>query len=158
MRRAQDNGTIRILGEIWKDFEELAIRTLRFQDIRILRLDMKKAHNFRELNIWKDSLQLVKKVYMLSSELPKDEKFGLISQINRSAVSIPSNIAEGSGRTSEKEFIHFLNIAISSSYELETQLILVEELFNMKTKTLLAELETLQKKIGAFKRTIIKEN
>lgn len=119
---------------------------------------MKKSHNFRELNIWKDSLQLVKKVYILTSELPKDEKFGLISQINRSSISIPSNIAEGSGRTSEKEFLHFLNIAISSSYELETQLILVEELFNMKTKTLLTELETLQKKIGAFKRTIIKEN
>ncbi len=118
---------------------------------------MKKAHNFRELNIWKDSLQLVKKVYILTSELPKDEKFGLISQINRCAVSIPSNIAEGSGRTSEKEFLHFLNIAISSSYELETQLILVEELFNLKTKELIDEITSIQKMIGGFSRKIKSE-
>ena len=106
---------------------------------------MNKVHNFRELNIWKDSLQFVKKVYVLTSGLPKDEKFGLISQINRSAVSIPSNIAEGSGRTSEKEFLHFLNIAISSSYELETQLILVEELYNIKTKELIENITSIQK-------------
>jgi four helix bundle protein len=83
-----------------------------------------------------------------------DEKFGLVSQINRCAVSIPSNIAEGSGRTTEKEFLHFLNIAISSSYELETQLILIEDLFNIQTKNVLIELETLQKMIGAFKRIL----
>ena len=118
---------------------------------------MKKAHNFRELNIWKDSLQLVKKVYILTSKLPKDEKFGLISQINRCAVSIPSNIAEGSGRTSEKEFLHFLNVAISSSYELETQLILVEELFNLKTKELIDEITSIQKMIGGFSRKIKSE-
>ena len=118
---------------------------------------MKKAHNFRELKIWKDSLQLVKKVYILTSELPKDEKFGLIAQINRCAVSIPSNIAEGSGRTSKKEFLHFLNIAISSSYELETQLILVEELFNVKTTELLTEITTLQKMIGGFSRKLKQE-
>ena len=118
---------------------------------------MKKAHNFRELKIWKDSLQLVKKVYIPTSELPKDEKSGLIAQINRCAVSIPSNIAEGSGRTSKKEFLHFLNIAISSSYELETQLILVEELFNVKTTELLTEITTLQKMIGGFSRKLKQE-
>lgn len=118
---------------------------------------MKKAHNFRELNIWKDSLQLVKKVYILTSGLPRDEKFGLISQINRCAVSIPTNIAEGSGRTSEKEFLHFLNIAISSSYELETQLILVEELFNLNTKELIDEITSIQKMIGGFSRKIKSE-
>ena len=115
---------------------------------------MKKAHNFRELNIWKDSLQFVKKVYVLTSGLPKDEKFGLISQINRSAVSIPSNIAEGSGRTSEKEFLHFLNIAISSSYELETQLILVEELYNINTKELIENITSIQKMIGGFSKKL----
>lgn len=118
---------------------------------------MKKAHNFRELNIWKDSLKLVKKVYLLTSELPKDEKFGLISQINRCAVSIPSTIAEGSGRTSEKEFLHFLNVAISSSYELETQLLLVEELFNLKIKELIDEITSIQKMIGGFSRKIKSE-
>jgi four helix bundle protein len=116
--------------------------------------DLKKVHNFRELKIWKESLVLVKNVYLLTSQLPKDEKFGLVSQINRCAVSIPSNIAEGSGRTTEKEFLHFLNIAISSSYELETQLILIEDIFKIQTKSILIELETLQKMIGAFKRIL----
>ena len=120
--------------------------------------DLKKVHNFRELKIWKESLVLVKNVYLLTSKLPKDEKFGLVPQINRCAVSIPSNIAEGSGRTTEKEFLHFLNIAISSSYELETQLILVEDIFNIQTKNVLIELETLQKMIGAFKRMLNKIN
>lgn len=98
---------------------------------------------------------LVKRIYLITADLPKDEKFGLISQINRCSISIPSNIAEGSGRTSEKEFLHFLNIAISSSYELETQLILVSDIYKVDTKTILIDLETLQKMIGAFKRTLI---
>lgn len=115
---------------------------------------MKKAHNFRELKIWKESLVLVKEIYALTATLPKEEKFGLVSQINRCSVSISSNIAEGSGRASHKEFLRFLNIAISSSYELETQLILVEELFKKNTKSILRNLETLQKMISAFKRML----
>lgn len=97
---------------------------------------------------------LVKNVYLITSELPMDEKFGLVSQINRCAISIPSNIAEGSGRTTEKEFLHFLNIAISSSYELETQLLLIEDIFQIQTKSILMELEALQRMIGAFKRIL----
>ena len=64
-------------------------------------------HNFKELLVWKKSIDLVKSVYLLTSALPSEEKFGLISQMNRSSVSIPSNIAEGSGRTSNKEFLYF---------------------------------------------------
>ncbi len=118
---------------------------------------MKKGHNFRELKIWKDSMDLVKDIYVITSELPIDEKFVLISQINRSAISIPSNIAEGSGRSSEKEFVHFLNIAISSSYELETQLILIQELYKREIASTLQKLESLQKMIGAFKRKLKNE-
>ncbi len=77
-------------------------------------------HNFKELLVWKKSIELVKSIYQITSMLPSDERFGLISQMNRSSVSVPSYIAEGSGRTSDKEFLHFLNIAIASSYELET--------------------------------------
>ena len=99
-------------------------------------------------------MEIVKEVYNLTSQLPTDEKFGFISQLNRCALSIPSNIAEGSGRTSNKEFIHFLNIAISSSYELETQLILAEEIFNISTSNLIEKTNDLQLKIGAFKRSI----
>ncbi len=115
---------------------------------------MKKAHNFRELIIWKESMSLVKKIYILTSQLPNDERFGLISQINRSSVSIPSNIAEGSGRTTDKEFSRFIEIAISSSYELETQLILISELYQMNIEDVLKDLKSIQFKIGAFKRTL----
>ena len=69
---------------------------------------MKKSHNFRELKIWQDSMSLVKVVYEITSKLPIEERFGFVSQSNRCSVSIPSNIAEGSGRSSEKEFVRFL--------------------------------------------------
>ncbi len=101
---------------------------------------------------------MVKEIYILTATLPKEEKFGLVSQINLCSVSISSNIVEVSGRASQKEFLRFLNIAISSSYELETQLILVEELFNIDTKSILRNLETLQKMISAFKRMLRTEN
>lgn len=113
------------------------------------------THNFRRMEVWKNAMELTKSVYNILSEIPNDERFGLKSQISRCSVSVPSNIAEGSGRTSEKEFLHFLNIAISSSYELETQLILVYDIYNIETKSILTDLETLQKMIGAFKRTLI---
>ncbi len=115
---------------------------------------MSKAHNFRELKIWKESMELVKVIYSVTSQLPMEEKFGLVSQINRCAVSMPSNIAEGSGRTSNKEFLHFLNIAISSSYELESQLILIQDIFQIGTKEIIIDLQSIQLKIGAFKRSL----
>ena len=85
-------------------------------------------HKVENLKIWQKAIALTKAVYLLVSELPSDEKFGLTSQIKRCAVSIPSNIAEGAGRNSQKEFKHFLSIANGSSYELQTQLLLVIEL------------------------------
>jgi len=84
--------------------------------------------NFRKLNIWKDGIDLVKQVYKLSELLPNEEKFGLKSQICRAVVFIPSNIAEGCSRNSEIEFKRFLEIAIGSAFELETQLIILTEL------------------------------
>ena len=95
-------------------------------------------------------MNLVKQVYALTTELPVNEKFGLTSQIQRCAISIPSNIAEGSGRSSEKEFLHFLNISISSSYELETQLILLDELYKINTQKTLIQITSIQKMIGGF--------
>ena len=84
--------------------------------------------NFRNLNIWKEGIEIVKEIYKLSQKLPSEEKFGLKSQITRAAVSIPSNIAEGSSRNSEVEFKRFLEIAIGSLFEVETQLIIIQEL------------------------------
>ena len=81
-------------------------------------------HNFKKLNIWVNAMSLVKDVYLLTSNFPKEEKFCLISQINRCSISIPSNIAEGSSRSSNKEFSHFIKIALGSLFELETQIIL----------------------------------
>ncbi len=111
---------------------------------------MKKAHNFRQLTIWSDSMELVSLVYGLTSQLPDVERFGLKAQIQRASVSIPSNIAEGSGRTTTREFIRFLEISISSSYELETQLILIEMLYKIDIKNVLVILGSVQRKIGAF--------
>ncbi|SDG72520.1 four helix bundle protein [Winogradskyella thalassocola] len=84
--------------------------------------------NFRTLEIWKNGIELVKQVYVLSQQLPSEEKFGLRSQITRAAISIPSNIAEGSSRNSDIEFKRFLEIAMGSLFEVETQLIISKEL------------------------------
>jgi four helix bundle protein len=81
-------------------------------------------NKFKELTVWQKSMDLAEEVYKLTADFPKDEKFGLQSQIKRSVVSIASNIAEGAGRNSKNEFKHFLSIALGSSYELETQLTL----------------------------------
>jgi four helix bundle protein len=84
-------------------------------------------HNFRKLNIWLDAIVLAKEVYQVTLNYPKEEKYGLISQINRRSVSVPSNIAEGSSRSSGKEFSYFIEVALDSLFELETQLILFNE-------------------------------
>jgi len=82
-------------------------------------------NNYQDLKIWNKAMYLVEQVYLLMELLPEDEKYGLISQIKRCSISIPSNIAEGAGRNSKKEFKHFLSIANGSTTELETQLLLI---------------------------------
>ncbi len=116
-------------------------------------------HNFKELKIWQRSIDLAAKVYSLTAKFPDSEKFGLISQTRRSAVSVPSNIAEGSGRGSNKDFSRFLDISLSSSFELETQLIIAkmlnfkgtnDESFNLT----IAELSEVQNMIFGFQNKI----
>lgn len=85
-------------------------------------------HKYQDLKLWNKGIDLVVDVYKATAEFPKEEKYGLISQMRRCAVSIPSNIAEGAGRNSDKEFVHFLSIANGSSYELETQVIVANRL------------------------------
>ena len=96
--------------------------------------------NFREYDIWKNAISLAKEVYLLTDQLPSSEKHGLISQVQRVSVSIASNIAEGAARKSEKEFSHFLQIALGSAFEVETQLILAKELQFIDDDTNLTEL------------------
>jgi len=109
--------------------------------------------DFRKLNIWKEGMQLVKAVYLLTNDFPESEKFGLSNQMRRAAVSIPSNIAEGSSRNSEIEFKRFLEIAIGSSYELETQLLISFELNyidNIVLNKLIDEMNSTQKQINSL--------
>jgi four helix bundle protein len=80
--------------------------------------------SFRELRVWQLGMDVTEKVYQLTADFPKSEVYGLSSQMRRSAVSIPFNIAEGQGRDSTKEFLHFLAIAFGSICELETQLLI----------------------------------
>ncbi len=82
-----------------------------------------KRHNYKNLKIWQIGIEIVDEVFKITDAFPKEEKFGLISQISRCSVSILSNIAEGSSRT-EKSFYHFIDISLGSSFELETQLII----------------------------------
>lgn len=85
-------------------------------------------HNIKELKLWNKSVDLAVKVYEVSSTFPPDEKFGLVSQIRRCAISISSNISEGAGRNTKGEFRQFLGVANGSSYELHTQLVVAERL------------------------------
>lgn len=99
---------------------------------------------------------LVKSIYSLSTLLPSEEKFGLISQIRRSAVSIPSNIAEGASRTSNKEFAYFLEMAYGSCFELETQMLLCVDIDFLPKDTIdlvIAELQEIQKMIYKLIKT-----
>lgn len=84
-------------------------------------------HNFKELKVWKLSMELSKLIFEITKTLPNEHKFGLASQLFRCAVSIPSNIAEGCGRKSDKELKQFISISLGSSFELETQIIIAKE-------------------------------
>jgi len=101
--------------------------------------------DFRKLDIWKNGIELVKQVYILSENLPLEEKFGLRSQITRAAVSVPTNIAEGCSRNSEIEFKRFLEIAIGSLFEVETQLVISKELGFIETEQLESVLQSIPK-------------
>jgi len=79
------------------------------------------GNSYRDLVVWQKSMELTKKIYMITKDFPKEEVYGLTSQIRRCAVSIPSNIAEGKGRNSDREFVRFLQISLGSLYELQTQ-------------------------------------
>ena len=88
----------------------------------------------KDLDVWKNSIELVTIIYKMTENFPKEEQYGLISQIRRSAVSLPSNISEGAGRNHDNEFVQFLYIALGSLSELETQLIISNNLSMLTTK------------------------
>lgn len=109
--------------------------------------------NFKELEVWQLGMKIVKDIYALVPDLPPDERFGLKTQLTRAAVSIPSNIAEGCSKSSEKEFRLYLERAVGSAFELETQVLIVEELDILGSGSL-QDLKDMivkeQKKLGSF--------
>ena len=112
--------------------------------------------NFKELKIWERSYQLTLVGYKILSEVSNDEKFGITSQIKRALISIPSNIAEGASRSTDKDFLRFLDIALGSSFEAETQLLLLKDLNLVKSDIsfALAEINEIQKMISSFIRNL----
>ena len=107
--------------------------------------------NFRELTVWHDSIALTKQIYDTIKGFPKDEIFALTSQIKRAMVSVPSNIAEGCGRDTIKDFVHFLHISRGSLYELETQIEISKVLDYISEEeyvTILNSISIIQRKIN----------
>ena len=97
---------------------------------------VKMGMRFENLQVWQKSMQLVKMIYLLTNTFPKSKIYSLTSQIKRSAISVPINIAEGKGRGSIKEFINFLHISLGSLYELQTQLYLAKDLNSISNLSL----------------------
>lgn len=91
-----------------------------------------KVASYKELIVWQKSMELVKATYLLTDKFPKDELYGLASQMQRAAVSVPSNIAEGYLRGHKKEYLQFLSVALGSAAELETQLLICKSLPKFK--------------------------
>ena len=110
--------------------------------------------SYRKLRVWKKAIELVTEIYRLCKYLPKEETYGLSDQMKRAAVSIPSNIAEGQARNSEKDFIRFLYIAQGSRAELETQLEICVQLQYL-SKDQIASAEAFSAQTGRMIRTLI---
>lgn len=114
-------------------------------------------HRFKELEIWKRSKMFCSMIYDITSNFPESEKFGLTNQLRRASVSIPSNIAEGSSRKSNKDFSRFLEITLGSAYEIETQLLIAFDLnfiSEQELEGLTVELNEIIKMISRFKSTL----
>mgnify|MGYP001119705176 FL=1 len=114
---------------------------------------------YRKLEIWRDSIDLLKEVYILADKLPKSEEYNLKSQLKRAMVSVPLNIAEGKCRASSKDFSHFLNIAAASMDEVDVVLTICEELgFLQNLADIHEKNKVLTKRINALRRKLSEEN
>ena len=116
-----------------------------------------KARKFREYKVWQDAVAYAAKVYQVTSQMPYFEKKGLCDQLQRAVVSISSNIAEGSARPSDMDFVHFLDIALGSAYEVETQLLIAKNVGYIQDdnySTMMKDLLAIEKQLSAFIRKI----
>jgi len=115
------------------------------------------THRFKDLEIWKQCRLLCTEIYLISAAFPENEKFGMTNLLRRASLSIPSNIAEGSSRSSNKEFNRFLDFSIGSAYEVETQLLISSDLkfiTSDQIQQILPKLNSIVKMILSFKKTI----
>ncbi len=113
--------------------------------------------NFKELRIWQKGMDIAVSCFQLTSSFPQAEKYGLVSQINRAGISIPSNVAEGSSRTSEKDYGRFIEISLGSSYELETHLLIAQRLqmgVQEEINKLITEVNDEQKMLMGFRNKL----
>ena len=119
---------------------------------------MKEIKSYKDLLIWQKGIKIVLLVYQLVKSFPKEEIYALTSQLKRASVSIPSNIAEGYGRNSDKSFSHFLDISRGSLFEIETQLIIAKELGFISDdflyQEILSQIEEESKMINSFSKTL----
>jgi four helix bundle protein len=123
----------------------------------IIKGEIMAVQHYRQLIAWQKAMVLVKEIYNLIKDFPKEEIYGLTSQLRRAAVSIPSNIAEGQGRDSTKEFLHHLSIAYGSLMEVETQLLIAESLNYLKseeTKLILGKTSETGRLINGLTRSL----
>ena len=119
------------------------------------------SHNFKNLKIWQPTMDFTDLTYDYCKGLPADERFNLIDQINRSSCSIPSNIAEGSGKRTKLHFAEFLTTSLSSAFEAETQLLICQRRGygdTQKLETCLGLITEVQKTIFVFRELILKNN
>lgn len=121
-------------------------------------MKMSEIRSYKDLLIWQKGIKIVSLIYQLVKSFPKEELFALTSQLKRASVSIPSNIAEGYGRNTDKSFSHFLNISRGSLFEIETQLIIANDLGFITSqilyKEILNQIEEESKMINAFSKTL----
>ena len=118
----------------------------------------KEINSHKDLLVWQKSIDLVEKIYNISKNFPKEELYGITSQIRRSAVSIASNIAEGSGRRSAKELIQFLYISLGSTVELETQMIIVKRLGFLKDISIIESINEISRMLTGLIASLKKKN
>jgi four helix bundle protein len=121
-------------------------------------LENNTIRTHKDLDVWKESILVVKDIYEISSNFPKEEIYGLTLQIRRSATSIPSNIAEGAARNTKKEFLQFLYIALGSLSELEMQLIIAKELDYLKSSSIFGDLERIKYQLIGLIRYLKNKN
>ena len=114
-------------------------------------------HRYKDLKFWQLSREFCKNIYTFTAKFPEEEKFGLVSQLRRASISIPSNIAEGASRKSNKDFSRFIEIALGSCYEIKTQILISNDLNFMPDnhcKELLENLGVIIKMMSKFKSTL----